>query len=196
VTRRAVRLGKGAIRGDRLPVDQIVRRLGVERNAGDAERSETGQFARIADDYLATFDIEIVRDRFRTRIRLYETRVAILYRKAEERGASFAEGVLEAVASLDIESVRELVGALNRLVAFQAVSEVPLDAAQARVLIGGLQPAETEALVVEQADTMDFAVAHSVDLTSLKPGTRVSFTLQRGGDGMYVIHSITPAGGQ
>jgi chromosomal replication initiator protein DnaA len=89
----------------------------------------------------------------------YETRVAILYRKAEERGASFAEGVLEAVASLDIESVRELVGALNRLVAFQAVSEVPLDAAQARVLIGGLQPAETEALVVEQADTMDFAVA-------------------------------------
>jgi len=46
------------------------------------------------------------------------------------------------------------------------------------------------------AMTMDFAVAHSVDLTSLKPGTRVSFTLQRGGDGMYVIHSITPAGGQ
>ncbi len=94
----------------------------------------------------------------------YETRVAILYRKAEERGASFAEGVLEAVASLDIESVRELVGALNRLVAFQAVSEVPLDAAQARVLIGGLQPAETEALVVEQADTMEFAVAGRAEM--------------------------------
>ena len=69
----------------------------------------------------------------------YETRVAILQRKAEERGASFPDGVLEAVASLDIESVRELVGAVNRLVAFQAVSEVPLDAAQARLLIGGLQ---------------------------------------------------------
>jgi len=94
----------------------------------------------------------------------YETRVAILYRKAEERGASFPDGVLEAVASLEIESVRELVGALNRLVAFQAVSEVPLDAAQARVLIGGLQPAETEALVVEQADTMEFAVAGRAEM--------------------------------
>lgn len=89
----------------------------------------------------------------------YETQVAILQRKAEERGASFPAGVLEAVASLGIESVRELVGALNRLVAFQAVSEVPLDAAQARLLIGGLQPAAADdALVVEQAESLEFAV--------------------------------------
>jgi len=87
----------------------------------------------------------------------YETRVAILQRKAEERGASFPDGVLEAVASLDIESVRELVGAVNRLVAFQAVSEVPLDAAQARLLIGGLQSAVADDLVVEQAETLEFA---------------------------------------
>jgi Cu(I)/Ag(I) efflux system periplasmic protein CusF len=46
------------------------------------------------------------------------------------------------------------------------------------------------------AMTMDFAVAPSVDLKALKPGTRVDFMMQRGGDGMYVIHSITPAGGQ
>jgi chromosomal replication initiation ATPase DnaA len=67
----------------------------------------------------------------------YETQVAILRRKAEEKQTSFASGVLEAVARLGIQSVRELIGALNRLVAFQAVSEVPLDAYQARVLIGG-----------------------------------------------------------
>lgn len=46
------------------------------------------------------------------------------------------------------------------------------------------------------AMTMDFAVAPSVDLAALKPGTRVDFMMQRSGDGMYVIHSITPAGGQ
>jgi chromosomal replication initiation ATPase DnaA len=67
----------------------------------------------------------------------YETRVAILRRKAEERRASFADGVLEAVASLGIDNVRELLGALNRLVAFQAVNEKPIDAEQARELIGG-----------------------------------------------------------
>lgn len=46
------------------------------------------------------------------------------------------------------------------------------------------------------AMTMDFAVAHAVDLRSLKPGARVTFTMHRGGDGMYVIQSITAAGGQ
>ena len=67
----------------------------------------------------------------------YETRVAILRRKAEERRASFGGGVLEAVASLAIDNVRELLGALNRLVAFQAVSDTPLQPAQARALAGG-----------------------------------------------------------
>ena len=67
----------------------------------------------------------------------YETRVAILRRKADERRATFAEGVLEAVASLAIDNVRELLGALNRLVAFQAVSDTPLQPDQARVLAAG-----------------------------------------------------------
>ena len=45
--------------------------------------------------------------------------------------------MLEAVAALDIDNVRELLGALNRLIAFQAVSEQPLTAEQARMLVGG-----------------------------------------------------------
>jgi chromosomal replication initiator protein len=53
----------------------------------------------------------------------YETRVAILRRKAEERRAMFEPGVLEAVARLNIDNVRELVGALNRLVAHEAAGE-------------------------------------------------------------------------
>jgi hypothetical protein len=71
----------------------------------------------------------------------YETRVAILRRKAEERGVVFAPGVLEAIGALAIDNVRELLGALNRLVAFQAVSDAPLDAAQARLLLGVRGPA-------------------------------------------------------
>ncbi len=72
----------------------------------------------------------------------YETRVAILLRKAEERRATFGKGVLEAVASLAIDNVRELLGALNRLVAFQAVSETPLQPDQARVLAAGVERAD------------------------------------------------------
>jgi chromosomal replication initiator protein DnaA len=72
----------------------------------------------------------------------YETRVAILRRKAEERRARFGEGVLEAVGSLVIDNVRELLGALNRLVAFQAVSDVPLQPAQAKALATGVEKSE------------------------------------------------------
>lgn len=67
----------------------------------------------------------------------YETRVAILRRRAEDRGIAFGPGVLEAVAAADIDNVRELIGALNRLIAYQAASDAPLDAMQARFVIGG-----------------------------------------------------------
>lgn len=80
----------------------------------------------------------------------YETRVAILRRKAEERRARFGDGVLEAVGSLVIDNVRELLGALNRLVAFQAVSDTPLRPEQARALATGTEKGETAA----KADTM------------------------------------------
>ena len=66
----------------------------------------------------------------------YETRVAILRRKAEERGASFQPGVLETAAAVDFPNVRELMGALNRLVAYQAVNDTPLNAAAARHVLG------------------------------------------------------------
>jgi chromosomal replication initiator protein len=83
----------------------------------------------------------------------YETRVAILRRKAEERRAGFGGGVLEAVATLAIDNVRELLGALNRLIAFQAVSEQPLGPEQARMLVGGeveaSEPVEAAAPPVE-----------------------------------------------
>jgi chromosomal replication initiator protein len=71
----------------------------------------------------------------------YETRVAILRRKADERRAAFEPGVLESVARLEIDNVRELIGALNRLVAFQAAADAPLDPERARALLAGASPA-------------------------------------------------------
>jgi len=79
----------------------------------------------------------------------YETRVAILRRKAEERRATFGEGVLDAVAAIEIDNVRELLGALNRLMAFQSVSDAPLTPAQARQLAGGADKAPSAGAPVE-----------------------------------------------
>jgi Cu/Ag efflux protein CusF len=44
------------------------------------------------------------------------------------------------------------------------------------------------------AMTMDFAVAPAVDLSRVKPGSRVDFSLQKGQGGMFEIDSLQPAG--
>jgi len=66
----------------------------------------------------------------------YETRVAILRRKAEERGSSFQPGILETVAKVEYPNVRELMGALNRLIAFQAVTDTPINEEAVRKVLG------------------------------------------------------------
>lgn len=76
----------------------------------------------------------------------YETKVAILRRKAEERRVTLAPGVLEAVARLGLDNVRELVGALNRLIAHQAAGdEVPAERVEAVLGGGGAAPAPAPA---------------------------------------------------
>jgi Cu/Ag efflux protein CusF len=44
------------------------------------------------------------------------------------------------------------------------------------------------------AMTMEFPVAPSVDLTAIKPGTRVNFTIEQQPGGMYEVRAIAPAG--
>jgi chromosomal replication initiator protein len=65
----------------------------------------------------------------------FETKVAILRGKAEERKVSFAPGVIEELARLDFTSVRELQGAMNRLVAQQSLDGT-LTPAQVRSVLG------------------------------------------------------------
>ncbi len=68
----------------------------------------------------------------------YETRLAILSRRAEDRQATFQSEVLAMVAELPIATVRELLGALNRLIAQQAAQEEPVTVEQARKVLGGI----------------------------------------------------------
>lgn len=53
----------------------------------------------------------------------YETRVAILRRRCDERDVTFAPGVVEEVARVVFANVREMQGAINRLIAFQTLGE-------------------------------------------------------------------------
>lgn len=62
----------------------------------------------------------------------------ILNRLSSESEGELSPAVLEEVAALPCDSVLELVGAGHRLLAFQSVSGIPLEPAQARVLVTGV----------------------------------------------------------
>jgi chromosomal replication initiator protein len=59
----------------------------------------------------------------------FETRVAIMRRKVEERRARLAEGVADVLGRFPFQNVRELQGSLNRLLAVQELEDrvVPLE---------------------------------------------------------------------
>ena len=66
----------------------------------------------------------------------YETRIAILRSKCEERGLHFRTGVIEELARIEFANVRELQGALNRLAAFQALGQQSVGAPDVRMILG------------------------------------------------------------
>ncbi|HEY6808520.1 MAG TPA: DnaA/Hda family protein, partial [Gemmatimonadales bacterium] len=83
-----------------------------------------------------------------------------------ERGSSVQPGVLESVAKLDSPNVRELMGALNRLIAFQAVNDAPISAEAARQVLGLAAPGEAAAgAAAAPAPTGDEFSAFLTDVT-------------------------------
>ncbi|HEY7394156.1 MAG TPA: DnaA/Hda family protein, partial [Gemmatimonadaceae bacterium] len=101
----------------------------------------------------------------------YETRMAILKAKCEERGVRFRPGVIDEVGRLEFKNVRELQGALNRLIAFQTLGGEHVEAEAVMGILGDL--AEQRARITPRSggsgEFLDFvsdislAVAQHVD---------------------------------
>ena len=68
----------------------------------------------------------------------YETRIAILKTKSQERETNFSEEVLDYIASNIQRNIRELEGALNRLVAYQRTSNQTANLEIAKSLLKNL----------------------------------------------------------
>ncbi len=84
----------------------------------------------------------------------YETRVAIMRRKAEDRGGRLAPGVAEAIGRHPFRNVRELQGALNRLLATQELEARIVEVSELSELLGielDLGPEEEDQDEVEEA---------------------------------------------
>lgn len=74
----------------------------------------------------------------------FETRIAIMRAKSEERGVRFTAGVIEELATLEFNNVRELQGALNRLIATQSLGGEAIRPEQVRAMFSET-PAATRA---------------------------------------------------
>ncbi len=87
----------------------------------------------------------------------YETRVAILRRKAEEQGMTIAPGVAETLARFPARNVRELGGVLNRVLAVQDLEGRPVTPEEVAKLIGQTPgPAATSDQAPEADDFTSF----------------------------------------
>jgi chromosomal replication initiator protein len=72
----------------------------------------------------------------------FETRIAIMRAKCEERGVKFWPGVIEELGRLEFRNVRELQGALNRLIAFQTLGGEQIKPENVLTILGDLPEAK------------------------------------------------------
>jgi len=91
----------------------------------------------------------------------YETRIAILKTKCLERKTEFSEEVLGYIAANIQRNIRELEGALNRLIAYQKLNNRPPDLETAKTLLRNLILAPSK---VVSAKKIIQAVAEFYDL--------------------------------
>ena len=83
----------------------------------------------------------------------FETRLAILQRRVEFAGTQFSAQVLTALAEIDVQNVRALLGLFNRLQAFQSVQDTPVTPDEARSFLLG-QPAEISVPAAEESSPL------------------------------------------
>jgi chromosomal replication initiator protein len=124
----------------------------------------------------------------------FETRIAILRARCDERGVRFQAGVIEELARLEFRNVRELQGALNKLIATQTLGGEQVRPDQVRAMFGMApvavtQPQAPKRLSRSMKPVVDFesfisnvasAVAKHVDPWKVKVAEAVAYW---GGEG-------------
>jgi chromosomal replication initiation ATPase DnaA len=92
----------------------------------------------------------------------FETRVAIIRRKAEERGHELGKGVAEAIARVPLRNVRELGGALNKVFATQDLEGRPVSVEEIVGLLGEREASRDEDPGGGEFDSFLQDVTHSL----------------------------------
>jgi chromosomal replication initiator protein len=108
-----------------------------------------------------------------------ETRMAILHTKIAKKGATLPENVLNFVAENVINNIRELEGALNRLLVYQQMENKELTLEQAQQILASMVNSKKKAVTLSKiADSV--AAFYSITLDDLlKQSRRKEFVKPR-----------------
>ena len=107
----------------------------------------------------------------------YETRVAILKAKSQEKGLNFSDEIFDYIATNIQRNIRELEGALNRMAAFQKTNNQPPSLETAKTLLRSLflspnKVASPKKIILSVADFYDLKEKEILSLSRKKEVVR------------------------
>ena len=146
-------------------------------------------------------DITTLEDRLKSRFEMgltvdisapdYETRMAILSKKAESEGYNINEDIIKYIASNIKSNFRELEGALTKIVAFSRVSKKPVDIEFAKEVLKDIISPDVNKEITPKA-IINIVAEHfnisPADIVSRKKSHNISHPRQIA---MYLIRTLT-----
>ena len=121
-----------------------------------------------------------------------ETKMAILDKKAEMDGVLLPEEVRIFIATKTKSNVRELEGALVKLIAYSNVSGTPITLAMAQQLLKHMTPGQEKRVTIEVI-AKNVADKFSLQLSQLKQKTNEQKIVYPRQIAMYLAKELTPA---
>jgi chromosomal replication initiator protein len=97
-----------------------------------------------------------------------ETRIAILRAKAEEGGVSIGSDVIEFIARKVVSNIRELEGALNRIVAYASMGGMPITIELAQAVLSNVLYNPKKRMVTPERIAQTVADYYGLDMDALR----------------------------
>jgi chromosomal replication initiator protein len=120
-----------------------------------------------------------------------ETRIAILRAKAEEGGVHIGSDVLEFIARKVISNIRELEGALNRIVAYANMGGMPISIELAQAVLSNVLYNPKRRMVTPERIVQAVSDYYSVELDALKGQKRDRAIVMPRQIAMYLMRAET-----